>query len=255
MAYSGTPSFKVLLTGFQGWGTITTNPSELIGKQLDGAVLQLPDHSKFRTGSEFNPGVSSVTSSDPELSTGSAIVTFQPLRVSYREVEKLIPAAHESGEWDYIVHLGVAAGKKTCAIETGSNTTGYTLRDVDGAMAPELEDGRGISCDEARWECTLDYQECCEELNDMGFEHVKLSADPGNFLCGYTTACSLKSAYGRVAKDEGRKPIPVVFFHVPLLKETDPTAPYTLSELTEIVRALCGFAARQASTNVRRHLD
>lgn len=41
-------------------------------------------------------------------------------------------------------------------------------------MAPELEDGRGISCDEARWECTLDYQECCEELNDMGFK-VRIS--------------------------------------------------------------------------------
>jgi hypothetical protein len=104
-------------------------------------------------------------------------------------------------------------------------------------------------------------------------QNVKLSPDPGNFCCGYITACSLRCAYECVEQDPERKPIPVVFFHVspfpviqlitlasfacfmlmahrscevPEPKEDDPTAPYTLNELTEIVRALCNFTARQA---------
>lgn len=146
---AASPSFKVLLTGFQvcrgshvyrddgdwtdrasgfltlcslpkGWGSIRVNPSELIGKQLDGAVLQLVNQSDLRkvTGSDANTSIASKDSTD---SLGSATITFQPLRVSYREVEKLIPAAHESGEWDCVVHLGVAASNATCTIETGSS--------------------------------------------------------------------------------------------------------------------------------------
>lgn len=50
------------------------------------------------------------------------------------------------------------------------DTTGYTLKDVDGSLAPEVKGSRGIICDESRWECTLDCQECCDKLNAMGFE-------------------------------------------------------------------------------------
>jgi hypothetical protein len=105
------------LVAVQGWGSISVNPSELIGKQLDGAVLELADSS----GDTRVDANESITSHDPKGTPTSATITFQSLRVSYREVEEFIPAAHESGEWDCIVHVGVAAGYKTCTIETGSS--------------------------------------------------------------------------------------------------------------------------------------
>lgn len=49
-----------------------------------------------------------------------AIVTFQSLRVSYSDVDKLVPAMHQSGEWDCIVHSGVGPNHVSCTIETGS---------------------------------------------------------------------------------------------------------------------------------------
>ncbi|KAJ9126937.1 hypothetical protein QFC24_001168 [Naganishia onofrii] len=238
---------KLLLTGFQGWGDVKINPSELIGQQLDGAVLQLkgqPD--------SVDPPAPSVSARDSTSSPGAApspsraVVTFKPVRVSYREIEKLVPEFHDSGKWDCIVHVGLAKGYKACTIETGSNSLGYSLKDVDGELAPDVGRGRGVDSARPRWDCTMNCRECCDELNSMGYKNVKLSPDPGNFCCGYITACSLRCAYECVEQDPERKPIPVVFFHVPEPKEDDPTAPYTLNELTEIVRALCNFTARQA---------
>lgn len=182
-----------LMCTTQGWGSISTNPSEVIGKRLDGAILDLADRRSVLESSQVH--AASQLSEDTTESAGSATVTFQSLRVSYRDVEQLIPAMHESGEWDCIVHLGVAASYKTCTIETGSSefmdagiscssvrvaadllclhvtdTTGYNLQDVDGALAPELKGGRGVRCEEPRWECTLDCRKCCEELNGLGFQ-------------------------------------------------------------------------------------
>ncbi|KAJ9122555.1 hypothetical protein QFC22_001984 [Naganishia vaughanmartiniae] len=264
-------TIKLLLTGFQGWGDVQINPSESIGQQLDGAILSLPT-----IPGTSEPPTSSTSETDAIASSGtasssnSAIVTFKPVRVSYREIEKLVPQFHDSGEWDCIVHVGLAKGYEACTIETGSSKSeqylrlkvsgvgtyvdyscdpeslGYHLKDVDGELAPEVGFSRGVEGAQARWECTMDCQECCDELNDMGYKNVKLSPDPGNFCCGYITTCSLRYAYERAEKDRRRKPIPVVFFHVPEPKEDDPTAPYTLSELTDIVRALCNFTARQA---------
>ncbi|KAJ9098683.1 hypothetical protein QFC21_004331 [Naganishia friedmannii] len=195
---------RLLLTGFQGWGDIKINPSELIGQQLDGAVLQLkgqPDSTDAPASS-----ISATNSALPlEVSPSStrAILTFKPVRVSYREIEKLVPQFHDSGEWDCIVHVGLAKGYEACTIETGSKSLGYSLKDVDGELAPEVGLSRGVEGTKSRWDCTMDCRECCDELNGMGYK-------------------------------------------VPEPKEDDPTAPYTLSELTEIVRALCNFTARQA---------
>jgi hypothetical protein len=103
----------------QGWGSISTNPSEVIGKRLDGAILDLADRRSVLESSQVH--AASQLSEDTTESAGSATVAFQSLRASYRDVEQLIPAMHESGEWDCIVHLGVAASYKTCTIETGSS--------------------------------------------------------------------------------------------------------------------------------------
>lgn len=77
----------------------------------------------------------------------------------------------------------------------------------------------------------MDCQKCCQQLNASGFEvrdhptrwdyvltrnvskHVELSSDPGSFLCGYTTALSLKCA-NKARQNVAKRPIPVVFFHV-----------------------------------------
>lgn len=51
-----------------------------------------------------------------------------------------------------------------------SDTLGYNAKDVDGALAPQLEKGRGIAGSETRWESTVDCQKCCQQLNASGFE-------------------------------------------------------------------------------------
>lgn len=109
--------------------------------------------------------------------------------MSYRDVEKQVPAMHESGKWNCIVHLGVGPQNVACTIETGSSTwsytpawtepltaygytdtTGYMSKDVDGELAPPIAESRGIAGNEPRWESTLDCERCCQELNAAGFE-------------------------------------------------------------------------------------
>jgi hypothetical protein len=180
----------------QGWGDVKINPSELIGQQLDGAVLQLkgqPD--------SVDPPAPSVSARDSTSSPGAApspsraVVTFKPGRVSYREIEKLVPEFHDSGKWDCIVHVGLAKGYKACTIETGSSKSGrilhsyissrlyhslhrilvlldslgYSLKDVDGELAPDVGLGRGVDSARPRWDCTMNCRECCDELNSMGY--------------------------------------------------------------------------------------
>lgn len=112
--------------------------------------------------------------------------------------------------------------------------------------------------------------------SDTHAQHVQLSSDPGSFLCGYTTALSLKCAHD-TSQDTGvergaKQPIPVVFFHVscywllsgctlttnlydaqvPFPRDVKPDTPYSLEELTHIVRALCILTARQALADKSR---
>jgi hypothetical protein len=51
-----------------------------------------------------------------------------------------------------------------------ADTSGYIWEDVDGALAPQVANSRGIAGDEPRWESTLDCERCCQELNAAGFE-------------------------------------------------------------------------------------
>lgn len=46
-----------------------------------------------------------------------------PMRTAYADIDEKVVRAHQSGEWDAIVHVGVAAPYPKVALETGSSET------------------------------------------------------------------------------------------------------------------------------------
>jgi pyroglutamyl-peptidase len=142
-------------------------------------------------------------------------VPEEPLRVAYQTVIEAVPKflTCESPKYDIILHMGLAAGRKHFTLERQSCRDGYTGRDVDGCYFPKSDATTLFShCPEVlkptfdsadlgrRWE---------ENLAGSGAD-LRLSDDPGTYLCGFIYYLSMSWLWKRDVKER-----PIMFMHVP----------------------------------------
>lgn len=173
------------------------------------------------------------------------------MRVSFAHVldltDKILPPSTPlCPAPDIVLHIGLAAGRKYFALETQSHSKGYNMiPDVDGKKfsnesAENLYPSSQFPATLAtsfhtqdvlkRWKAHLGCpaQDAAEQNPDESPD-VRISHDPGNFLCGFIYYASL-ARYLSIKKDER----PVAFLHVPDLSQSRDR----LNEGWEVVIAL-----------------
>lgn len=111
----------------QPFKSFLVNPSWLITSSLPNELyLQAP----------------SSTSSPPAYKI-RLIVYPHPIRVTYPVLTSLVPSLILEHDPDYILHIGMAAGRDCYSLETRAHRDGYRIKDVD--------EGDGFSCGEVTW--------------------------------------------------------------------------------------------------------
>ncbi|KAG0223732.1 hypothetical protein BGW41_005380 [Actinomortierella wolfii] len=233
-----TNKVKVVLTGFEPFGTHQTNPSWLSVQPLNNTVLELPK-TTLPSGEE-GPRV--------------AEIVCHELPVEYRKVPDLVPALHKTyaptavvnteGENDstptervktYYIHLGVGLDGST-AIETQAHRVGYSHPDnakwnppsleVPPVCKPEWEE------DPEKLVTTVDTAALAEYLEEEKGWKCRQSLDAGHYLCEYTFYLSMAERERRIRQglEDGSDRV-CLFVHLPSVGN-----PYTLEELTRFVK-------------------
>lgn len=176
-------------------------------------------------------------SSDISLITDHSPVRIlvypEPIHVAYKTVRDIVPRLWEHPKIDYMIHIGMAASRKFYSVERRGFRDGYEMRDVDGELLNQTEEGK------TEWEGLPN-----ELLTDVNIEDVwqrwrtalpdadiRISEDAGRYLCDYIYYSSLAHLF---RKGEDRR---VVFLHLPV--ESDPVSVEAGVQITlELIRAL-----------------
>jgi pyrrolidone-carboxylate peptidase len=177
-----------------------------------------PFHNRFPINSSWSIA-STLPESLPATPTCPRIkitVPSEPIKVAYRSVMEWQEKWLKQHDYDLILHIGLAAGRKFFTMERQSFRDGYWEKpDVLGEVfSKEMTD--------KVWpqtlfppvlKPTLD----CSDLwlrwrnNVRGDLDVRPSDDPGNYLCGFIYYCSM-ARYWALGSSQER---PVMFLHVP----------------------------------------
>lgn len=67
------------------------------------------------------------------------LVHPEPVRVAYKVVRPLVPKLWEARKIDYMVHIGMATGRKFYCVERRGHRDGYAMRDVDDELLGDTE--------------------------------------------------------------------------------------------------------------------
>jgi pyroglutamyl-peptidase len=164
-------------------------------------------------------------------------VHHEAIRVAYKHVVELVPKLLPPSnpmhpKPDVILHIGLAAGRNFFTLEQGSHGRGYgQIPDVDGERFDDSAAERKFPSSKfpgvlktsfdtsdvlARWKANLGYSSVEGNAEDEDAPDVRLSADAGNFLCGFIYYNSL-AHYFSLEKAER----PVAFLHVPDLSSSE----------------------------------
>jgi pyrrolidone-carboxylate peptidase len=180
----------------QPFKTFTHNPSHLITTRLSPILLPSSQSSKHQP-------IIHLHIQPPKA----------PLRVSYPTISSAIPPLLWALDPDYILHLGMAAGRRHYALETLAHRDGYTIKDIDGVDGVDV----GSRCWSAEgcpsvldvgwdrsdvlWRWRQELHHDCDEEDDDGasaamrrkepIPDVRLSNDAGRFLCDFVFYQSL----------------------------------------------------------------
>lgn len=144
---------------------------------------------------------------------------------------------------DIVLHIGLAAGRNHYAAEEGAWGRNYgKIPDVDGERfsdddmetlfpAKQFPQRLCTSFDTsdvlARWKLNL------TDSNSASTPDVRISQDPGNFLCGFIYYNSLAHYYS-LSKDKR----PVVFLHVPNISRSEDEMKQGLHVTVALIKAL-----------------
>ncbi|KAK6539576.1 hypothetical protein TWF694_009786 [Orbilia ellipsospora] len=179
--------FKVYVTGFGSFGNVDVNASNLVASSLPPTL-----HEKY------------ISHADKDLHLQVSLIPhFQPVPVSYKTVQELIPTLYEDLPGvDLFVHIGVAPGDGYC-IETRGRRGRYGppdnnpngKRDVDGLWpdgyaADKAARGK-VPQDVQEIHTSLDIEAICKHLKTVKrdptdkFESPTLSTDAGLYLCEF----------------------------------------------------------------------
>ena len=178
------------------------------------------------------------------------------MRVAYKTVRPLVPKLWEGRKIDYMVHIGMASGRKFYSIERRGHRDGYVMRDVDNELLGDTErKERGDVCEWdgmpeeilsdlniddiwKRWRVALPvcldlaglYYLICVCLRKQSTD-VRVSEDAGRYLCDFIYYSSLATLE---RKGEEKR---VVFLHVPV--DVEEAALKTGVDVTiELIRAI-----------------
>ncbi|USP73262.1 hypothetical protein yc1106_00536 [Curvularia clavata] len=200
-------------------------------------LTKFPKNSSWEIASTL-PSVIPVS---PENRTPIHIhVHHEPIRVAYNVVLDLVPRLLPPGNRmypapDIILHIGLAAGRNYFAIEQGSHSRGYgNILDVDRQrfedsasekhfpssrfptkLSTSFDTTDVLECWKANLNSTASDQDTTT-TNKKTSPDVRISTDPGNFLCGFIYYNSL-AHYFSIKEDER----PVIFLHVPDLTSSE----------------------------------
>ncbi|KAF9432968.1 hypothetical protein BGZ76_010045 [Entomortierella beljakovae] len=238
---------KVVLTGFEPFGSHLTNPSWLSIQSLNNTILDLPPAAKT------NPKHPDAT---------QAYLVCKELPVEYRKVPELVPALHvqhgrntrtqtkrgeenatltsETADEDeylstYYIHVGVGRDGYT-AIETQAHRVGYGSPDnsnwfPDSKEIPPVSKEAWAN-DPTLLTTTVDTEALANYLSSEKGWKCQKSMDAGLYLCEYTFYLSMAERNRRIqAGDEGEAERTCLFVHVPSVGN-----PYSLEQLQQFVK-------------------
>lgn len=160
------------------------------------------------------------------------------MKVAYKTVRPLIPKIWESKKIDYMIHIGMATGRKYYSVERRGHRDGYLMKDVDGELLEDTE-RRKIEGEDWVW-----YGLPGEILSDTNIDDIwrrwrtalpdydiRVSEDAGRFLCDFIYYSSLAHLQ---KKGEDKR---VVFLHVPV--DSDDASVQAGVDITiELIRAM-----------------
>ncbi|RKF78402.1 Pyroglutamyl-peptidase 1 [Golovinomyces cichoracearum] len=161
-----------------------------------------------------------------------------PIKVSYKSVRELVPTLWGSRKIDIVIHIGMAVKAKFYSIERLAHRDGYLMLDVDSVACPDLVERMTKGKD---W---IWYGLPEELLSDINIDRVfsiwqtlkpaadvRVSNDPGRFLCDFIYFSSLAELAKRC------KPKKVIFLHVP--EDTNETSINTGVKITvQLIKAI-----------------
>lgn len=166
------------------------------------------------------------------------LVHPEPVRVAYTAVRPLVPKLWESRKIDYMIHIGMATGRKYYSVERRGHRDGYMMRDVDDEFLGDTERQK-LEGDDWIWHALPEEIQSDTNIDDIwkrwrialpGLD-VRISEDAGRYLCDFIYYSSL--AY-LTSKGQERR---VVFLHVPTA--SDEASVKTGVDITlELIRAV-----------------
>lgn len=161
-----------------------------------------------------------------------------PIRVAYKTVRELVPKLWEGRKIDYMIHIGMASGRRFYSVERRGHRDDYLMRDVDDQLLRDDERARQEG-DKWVWNGVPDELLTGTNIDDIWRRwraalpniDVRISEDAGRYLCDFIYFSSLAHLY---KKEEERR---VLFLHVPV--ECDDFAVRKGVDITvELIRAL-----------------
>lgn len=198
-------------------------------------------------------------------------VHHDAVRVAYRHVVDLVPRLLPPNNPmlsrpDMVLHIGLAAGRDHFAVEEGAWGRNYAkIPDVDGERMPDAAMEKLFPASRfpgrlstsfntpdvlSRWKANLNV-EGCRSIPD-----VRISQDPGNFLCGFIYYNSLAHYYS-ITQDVR----PVVFLHIPNISRCEEDMRGGLDVTIALIKALVqswqhvGLATKAAACRVPGESD
>lgn len=208
---------NVLVTGFGPFGNNHINPSFLIASRLPARhdvqnlpAIKIHTHPapikvSYETIRETVPNLLFPESST-ETSAGSHAFDEQSNHGRQSKPTRLEP------QFDIVLHIGMAPGRKFFALETCAHQDGYDTKDVKG----ETMEGDTLWTEKYRAPSTLRPDFDTEDVwrrwkSGLVNEDIRSSDDAGRYLCDFIYYTSLVEYWRR--DPTGARP--VMFLHVP----------------------------------------
>eukprot|EP01017_Pseudomicrothorax_dubius_P029969 TRINITY_DN3684_c0_g1_i2.p1 TRINITY_DN3684_c0_g1~~TRINITY_DN3684_c0_g1_i2.p1 ORF type:complete len:237 (-),score=39.90 TRINITY_DN3684_c0_g1_i2:116-826(-) len=134
-------------------------------------------------------------------------VSVKACEAYYEEMREQIGSVISSGGIPVVVHLGVNFGGKQIDLELhGYNEATFRGADNEGVKKEKERIAKAFPL-EHYFRTQLPIREICQTLDEKHPCCIKLSNDPGRYICNYIYYLSLKEGYS--------KGFPSLFVHVP----------------------------------------
>jgi pyroglutamyl-peptidase len=139
-----------------------------------------------------------------------------PVKVAYRTVRALVPELWEGRKIDYMIHIGMASGRRYYSIERRGHRDGYVMADVNFEF---LGDTERQKTEGSNWIWAGLPEEIMTDMNindiwvrwraELPNTDVRVSEDAGRYLCDFIYYSSL----AHLSKKEEEKRVGSVINH------------------------------------------